>query len=322
MKEKKLTGLFIFLILVTSVSFLIGRYQNNNPFDLLSNNFLFRQLFLQLRIPRVLTALLIGSGLALAGLVTQIIFQNPLADGGLLGVSQAAGFGAALGILLFKGNSFWIQIFAFGFGVLALIISMAISGRIRGNKILSLILAGIAVSAVFSAGIGILKYLADPVDQLPAIVFWLLGSLGGSTWPIFLRTVIIILPIMIFFWFYRWRLNLHAMDKEIAYSLGLKNKLEIWVSLLGSVLLTSSIISISGIVGWIGLIIPNYGRMIAGSDTSNSIPVTMLLGAIFAMICDDLARALLPGEIPLGIFTAFLGALMFIGLLVNKEKIS
>ena len=270
----------------------------------------------------MLTALLIGSGLALAGLVTQIIFQNPLADGGLLGVSQAAGFGAALGILIFKGNSIcWFSLFAFGFGVLALVISMVISGRIRGNKIFSLILAGIAVSAVFSAGIGILKYLADPIDQLPAIVFWLLGSLAGSTWPVLFRTMIIILPIMIFFWFYRWRLNLHAMDKEVAYSLGLKNKSELWVSLLASVLLTSSIISISGIVGWIGLIIPNYGRMIAGSDTSKSIPVTILLGGIFTIICDDLARALLPGEIPLGIFTAFLGALLFIGLLVNKEKI-
>jgi len=322
MKEKRLIGLIACLILVTLFSFLIGRYQNDNPFHLLTSNNLFRQLFIQLRIPRVLTALLIGSGLALAGLVTQIIFQNPLADGSLLGVSQAAGFGAALGILIFKGNSIWVQLFAFGFGVLALIFSMMISGRIRGNKILSLILAGIAVSAVFSAGIGILKYLADPIDQLPAIVFWLLGSLAGSTWPVLIRTMIIILPIMIFFWFYRWRLNLHAMDKEIAFSLGLKDKFELWASLLASVLLTSSIISISGIVGWIGLIIPNYARMIAGSDTSNSIPVTILLGGLFAIICDDLARALLPGEIPLGIFTALLGAILFIGLLLKKEKIA
>jgi len=322
MKAKRLIGLIICLIVVTFVSFFIGRYQQSNPFDLLSSNALFRELFFQLRIPRVLTALLIGSGLALAGLATQIIFQNPLADGGLLGVSQAAGFGAALGILLFKGNPIWIQIFAFCFGVLALIISIFISGRIRGNKILSLILAGIGVSAIFSAGIGILKYLADPVDQLPAIVFWLLGSLAGSTWPVLVRTSVIILPILVFFWFYRWRLNLHAMDKEVAYSLGLQDKLEVWVSLLASVLLTSSIISIAGVVGWIGLIIPNYARMIAGSDTSNSIPVTILLGGIFAIICDDLARALLPGEIPLGIFTALLGAILFIGLLLKKEKIA
>lgn len=268
----------------------------------------------------MLTALLIGSGLALAGLVTQIIFQNPLADGGLLGVSQAAGFGAALGILIFKGNPVWIQLFAFGFGVFALLISILISGKVRDNKILSLILAGIAVSAVFSAGIGILKYLADPVDQLPTIVYWLLGSLAGSTWLVLLRTFVIIFPVMVFFWFYRWRLNLHAMDKEVAYSLGLQNKFELWLNLVASVLLTSSIISISGVVGWVGLIIPNYARMIAGSDTSNSIPVTILLGGIFAIVCDDLARALLPGEIPLGIFTALLGSLMFIGLLLKKEK--
>jgi iron complex transport system permease protein len=322
MKVKQLNGLIVCLVIVTLVSFLIGIYQQNNPFDLFSNNVLLRQLFFQLRVPRVLTALLIGSGLALAGLVTQIIFQNPLADGGLLGISQAAGFGAALGILLFKGNTIWIQLLAFCFGVLALLISMLISGKVRGNKILSLILAGIAVSAVFSAGIGILKYLADPVDQLPAIVFWLLGSLAGSTWPVLIRTLVIVLPVFIFFWFYRWRLNLHAMNKEVAFSLGLQNKVELWMSLLASVLLTSTIISISGIVGWIGLIIPNYARMIAGSDTSNSIPVTILLGGIFAIICDDLARALLPGEIPLGIFTALLGALMFIGLLLKKEKIA
>jgi iron complex transport system permease protein len=113
-----------------------------------------------------------------------------------------------------------------------------------------------------------------------------------------------------------------AMDKEVAYSLGLQNKIELWVCLIASVLLTSSIISISGVVGWIGLIIPNYARMITGSDTTNSIPVTILLGGIFAIVCDYLARTLLPGEIPLGIFTAFLGSLMFIGLLIKKEHIA
>ncbi len=112
------------------------------------------------------------------------------------------------------------------------------------------------------------------------------------------------------------------MDKEVAYSLGLRNKLELWLSLLASVLLTSAIISISGIVGWIGLIIPNYARVITGSDTSKLIPVSILLGGIFTIICDDLARALLPGEIPLGIFTALLGSLMFIGLLLKNEKIA
>ncbi len=322
MREKRLIGLIVSLFIVTLISFFIGRYQQENPFNLIPNNALFRQLFFQLRIPRVLTALLIGSGLALAGLVTQAIFQNPLADGGLLGISQAAGFGAALGILIFKGNPIWIQVSAFGFGILALLISILISEKIRGNKILALILAGIAVSAVFSAGIGILKYLADPIDQLPAIVFWLLGSLAGSTWPILIRLTVIILPLFVFLWYYRWRLNLHAMDRESAFSLGLRNKSELWLCLLASVLLTTTIISVSGIVGWIGLIIPNYARLIAGSDTSKSIPVAILLGGIFVVICDDLARALLPGEIPLGIFTAFMGAILFIGLLLKKEKIA
>jgi iron complex transport system permease protein len=322
MKSRQFTLLLIILIAVVFGSFFIGRFQQNGPTTIFEGNSLFSKLFFQLRIPRVLTALVIGSGLALAGLVTQTIFRNPLADGSLLGVSQAAGFGAALGILWQHGNPIWVQIFAFSFGILALIFSMAISEKASGNKILSLVLAGIAVSAVFSAGIGILKYLADPIDQLPTIVYWLLGSLAGSTWSVLLRTFVIFCPVFIYFWFYRWRLNLHSIDKEVAFSFGLKNKLELWLSLLASVLLTSSIISISGIVGWIGLIIPNYARRIAGSDTSNSIPVAILLGGIFTVVCDDLARALLPGEIPLGIFTALLGSLLFIALLIRKEKIA
>jgi iron complex transport system permease protein len=322
MKNRQITTLLLILIAVVFISFFIGRFQQGFQLNLFGGNNLFAQLFFQLRIPRVLTALLVGSGLGLAGLVTQTIFRNPLADGSLLGVSQAAGFGAALGILWQHGNPVWIQLFAFGFGILALIISLVISEKTAGNKILSLILAGIAVSAVFSAGIGILKYLADPIDQLPTIVYWLLGSLAGSTWLVLLRTSVIIFPVIIFFWFYRWRLNLHSIDKEIAFSFGLQNKLELWLNLLASVLLTSSIISISGVVGWIGLIIPNYARMIAGSDTSKAIPVTILFGGIFTVVCDDLARALLPGEIPLGIFTALLGSLMFIALLIRKEKIA
>jgi iron complex transport system permease protein len=322
MKSRQFTLLLIILIAVVFGSFFIGRFQQNGPTTIFEGNSLFSKLFFQLRIPRVLTALVIGSGLALSGLVTQTIFRNPLADGSLLGVSQAAGFGAALGILWQHGNPIWVQIFAFSFGILALIFSMAISEKASGNKILSLVLAGIAVSAVFSAGIGILKYLADPIDQLPTIVYWLLGSLAGSTWSVLLRTFVIFCPVFIYFWFYRWRLNLHSIDKEVAFSFGLQNKLELWLSLLASVLLTSSIISISGIVGWIGLIIPNYARRIAGSDTSNSIPVAILLGGIFTVVCDDLARALLPGEIPLGIFTALLGSLLFIALLIRKEKIA
>ena len=281
---------------------------------------LMRQLMLQIRIPRVLTALLVGSGLAVAGLITQTIFRNPLADGSLLGISQAAGFGAALGILIFQGNQIYIQIIAFVFGMAALILSVWISEKVRSDKILPLILAGISISALFSAGLGLTKYMADPINQLPSIVYWLLGSLANSTWPVLVRTSIIIIPVLVILWLYRWRLNLYALDEEVGFSFGLKNKHELWAILLASVLLTSSIISISGLVGWVGLIVPNYARIISGSDMARSLPITFLLGAIFMIICDNLARASLPGEIPLGILTAFLGSIFFVGLLVKKEN--
>ena len=162
--------------------------------------------------------------------------------------------------------------------------------------------------------------MADPINQLPSIVYWLLGSLANSTWPVLVRTSIIIIPVLVILWLYRWRLNLYALDEEVGFSFGLKNKHELWAILLASVLLTSSIISISGLVGWVGLIVPNYARIISGSDMARSLPITFLLGAIFMIICDNLARASLPGEIPLGILTAFLGSIFFVGLLVKKEN--
>ncbi len=261
-----------------------------------------------------------GISLAVSGLVMQTIFKNPLADPGILGVSQASGFGAALAIVTGGGATIRIQIFSFAFALLALVLVLSISRRISGFNILSLVLAGIAVSALFSAGLGVLKYLADPIDQLPSIVFWLLGSLAGTNWDVTIRTLYIAVPLLIFFWFYRWRLNIHAIDQEVAYSLGLKNNLETYFVLICSVLITSSIIAISGIVGWIGLIVPNFARVIISSDTRKSMPIVMTIGGIFSLVCDNLSRALIPGEIPIGIFTAFLGSMLFIVLLLNNKK--
>lgn len=281
---------------------------------------LFINLLTRIRIPRIISAVLVGVSLSISGMIMQTIFKNPLADPGILGVSQASGFGAALGIILGGGATFWIQVSSFVFALIALIFVILISRRIKGMDILSLVLAGIAVSAVFSAGLGVLKYLADPIDQLPSIVYWLLGSLANSNWESITRTLIITVPLITFFWFYRWRLNIHAIDQEVAYSLGLKKNLETYLVLVCSVLLTSSIIAISGIVGWIGLIVPNFTRIIISSDTHKSMPVVITIGGIFSLICDNLSRSLIPGEIPIGIFTAFLGSLLFIFLLLDKRK--
>jgi iron complex transport system permease protein len=297
----------------------IGRYQIRGDSEFLNPDSIFWQLFLLVRLPRVLLALLSGAGLAVSGLVMQTIFRNPLADSGIMGVSQGAGFGAALGILFFGNRLIWVQTSSFIFSLVALGLTILLSSEIGRGKILPLVLAGIAVSALFSSGLGIIKYLADPINQLPGIVFWLLGSLSAINWDILLRSAIFILPLLILFFFYRWRLNIHALDKHVSFSLGMKTSWETYLILSAAVLLTAIIISVSGVVSWVGLIIPNFSRVIFGADTKTTLINTILLGAIFMIICDTLARTMLPGEIPLGIFTALIGSGLFILLLTGRK---
>lgn len=321
MKNKPFALLSAFLLLLIVVSIFVGRYQAPLSITSLLQNELLVNLILYIRIPRVLTACLVGIGLSAAGLIMQTVFRNSLADPGVLGVSQASGFGAALGILLFNSSVFAVQSIAFVMGAVALLGAMVISRKIKNERIISLVLAGIAISALFSAGLGVLKYLADTINELPTIVFWLLGSLSNVGWEEFTQIAAITMPIVIFFWFYRWRLNIHTLDKEVSYSLGLKNGRELNIVLFAAVLMTSAIISISGIIGWVGLIIPNLARVIIGANNQQTLPFTMILGAVFTLICDNLARALLPGEIPLGILTAFLGSALFIFLLIRKKRL-
>jgi iron complex transport system permease protein len=321
MRRKQFFWLTALLIVVVILSIFIGRYRVPLSVDEFLSNDLLKNLVLYLRIPRVLTACLVGVGLSTAGLVMQTVFRNSLADPGMLGVSQASGFGAALGILLFSNSVTMIQILAFIMGIAALLIALVVSRRIRSERLISLVLAGIAVSALFSAGLGVLKYIADPINELPNIVFWLLGSLSNVGWSDFVQIAVITGPAILFFWFYRWRLNIHTLDKEIAFSLGLKNSWELNLVLIAAVLMTSAIISVSGIIGWVGLIVPNLVRVVIGADNKHTLPFTMVMGAIFTLICDDLARTLLPAEIPLGILTALLGSILFIILLGRKKRL-
>ena len=309
------------LVAVVIFSIFIGRYQVPLSVEAFSQNELLKNLVLYIRIPRVLTACLVGIGLSSAGLVMQTVFKNSLADPGILGVSQASGFGAALGILLFNYSVPATQTLAFLMGLIAMLAALVVSRRIRNERVVSLVLAGIAISALFSAGLGILKYIADPIDELPNIVFWLLGSLSNVGWPDFIQIAAITGPAILFFWLYRWRLNIHSLDKEISYSLGLKNTKELNLVLVAAVMMTSAIISVSGIIGWVGLIIPNLARVMIGANNEKTLPFTMVMGAIFTLVCDDLARTLLPGEIPLGILTAFLGSTMFIILLIRRRRL-
>ena len=299
----------------------VGRFGFPDEISDLQTNGVFMNLILRIRLPRILASLIVGAGLAVSGLVMQNIFQNPLADPGVLGISQAAGFGASLGFLLFPRFNIPVHIFAFLSGMAALFLVLQLAKSIKSDNRIALVFAGISISALFSAGLGIIKYLADPLDQLPSIVFWLLGSLSATSWPTVLQLVPISVISILLLYFLRWRINVYGLNEPVLFSMGVKKNREISLILGLAVLLTTTIISFAGLVGWVGLIIPNISRIIFGSDTRRSLPASIFLGSAFVLVCDTFARSMIPGEIPLGIITALLGAGAFIYLFKTKNNL-
>jgi iron complex transport system permease protein len=192
--------------------------------------------------------------------------------------------------------------------------------RIRyGGWILRLILSGIAVSALFSSGVGVLKYLADPLTQLPDIVFWMLGGLWGVTWTDVLYVLPPVTAGLIVLYLMRWRLNLLSLDDDTGFSLGLSPGRERILILVASVAATAAVVSVAGVVGWIGLLIPHIARRLTGADAQRALPAAILLGGIFALLCDNLARTLLAGEIPFGILTSLFGAILFMVMMLSRN---
>jgi iron complex transport system permease protein len=316
-----LLGLLALLLLLLGLSLLFGRYPSLRvlSFDQLSSDPLAQRLVWNLRLPRILTAVLLGMSLAAAGSILQMMFGNPLVEPGFLGVSQGAAFGAAF-CIVFLGSAAWlVQGFAAFFAFAGLLASYLLARRVRyGGWVLRLILAGIAVSALFSAAVGVLKTLADPLSQLPEITFWLLGGLSSLTWV----KLLTILPAVVFGLLVslvmRWRLNLLSLGDATAFSLGVSVQRERVLLLVAAVLPTAAVISVAGLVGWVGLIMPHIARRLFGADARFALPGAILLGGIFTLLCDDLARALLAGEIPLGILTSLLGALIFLFLMIQR----
>ena len=288
------------------------------PLSVLRDDPLARQLVLKLRLPRLITALLLGMVLSAAGSVMQMIFRNPLVEPGFLGVSQGAAFGAAVSILWLNRHPLVIELSATVFGLIALAGAYFLSTRIRyGGWVLRLILSGVAVSALFSAGVGVLKYIADPLTELPELTFWMLGGLYSVTW----RDLLFVLPFALagigVAYVMRWRVNLLSLNDETAFSLGASLGRERLILLVVTVSATAALTAISGMIGWIGLIIPHISRRLFGASAEKSLPAAMLLGGTFSMLADDMARTLLPGEIPLGILTSAIGAVLFIYLMIS-----
>ena len=273
---------------------------------------------LNIRPPRILLAALVGACLSIAGVSYQGIFRNAMAAPDFLGASSGAAFGAALAILLGLSSA-GIAVCAFCFSLLTVALVFFVAQRAPGKRAANLILAGIMVSSLFSAGTSYIKLVADPSSKLPEITYWLMGSCSGKTW----HDVRFALPFMLLgtvpLFLLRWRMNLLTMGDDEARAMGVDaNRLRLLVVVCAT-LVTAASVSVSGVIGWVGLVIPHMARRLSGNDYRKLLPTTLLLGAIFLLAVDNLCRNLLAVEIPIGILTSFFGAPFFLALMLKKE---
>ncbi len=266
-------------------------------------------------------ALLLGAVLAAGGTVLQTVLGNPLVEPGLLGVSQGAAFGAALAILLADARPWIVPLSAAFFGLGGLSLSWLLARKIRyGGSILRLVLAGVVVSAFFSSGLGVLKYLADPLSQLPEITFWMMGGLLSVDWNVLVRTCPPVIILLALVNSAGWRINLLALDDRSAFSLGSRPGRERVIIIFLVVCAVALVTAVAGIVSWVGLLIPHLARKFSGADTHRALPASMVLGAMFVLLCDTAARSLFSGEIPLGLITALTGAVLFAGIMTRGRS--
>jgi len=315
--------LAIIFIIVAVVSLGIGRYPIS-PIRVVQTFFgrgtaQERAVVLKIRLPRIIAASLIGAGLALAGQTMQMIFRNPLVSPDVLGTSTAAGFGASISLLL-GFSTLAVTINAFIFGIASVILVWAIGSKVRGEQTMGLILIGMVVSSLFSAGTSFVKLIADPNNILPAITYFLMGSLAGCN---FKDLQIIAIPMVISFatlLLVSWKLNILSLSEDEARSLGVNTKRLRSVAIGASALMTASAVAVSGQIGWVGLIVPHMVRKIIGSNASYSLPSSMLFGATFLIIVDNVSRTATTAEIPIGILTAFIGAPFFLYLILRETR--
>ena len=321
----------IALVLLAALAFAVGRFPLA-PGELaaLVANKLFgtgyalspnvETVVLQVRGPRILAALLVGAALAAAGTAYQGMFRNPLVSPDILGVSAGAALGAVLGIFLSQ-DALTIQVGAFAGGLLAVGLVYAVGAQARRHDpILSLILAGIVIGTLLGALIALLKYLADPYNQLPAITYWLLGSLAAVSPRDLALAAPFALAGLVPLYLLRWRMNLLSLPDDEARALGVSvGRLRLAV-VCAATLMTAAAVAISGIIGWVGLLIPHAARMLVGPGFSRLLPLSMLLGAAFLLAVDTLARTLAPIEVPPGVLTALIGTPFFLWLFASARR--
>ena len=315
------------LLLLFLLSFLWGRY--DVPLGQLLRILLSRLLPLSqtwtdtmaiavwnVRMPRILLACLVGCALSAAGTGYQTVFQNPMAAPDILGASSGACFGAALAILLGQG-SVMITVFAFAASLLTVVLVYLIGSHTRGNRVVSILLAGIMVGSLFSAATSYIKLVADPANQLPQITYWLMGSLSGTRRGTVRFAAVCMAVGLVPLLLLRWRMNLLTLSPDEARAMGVHTDRLRLAVILSSTVLTAAAVSVSGMIGWVGLVIPHLSRRIVGSDCRRLMPMSCLFGAAFLLLVDNMARCLTATEIPIGILTAFVGAPFFIYLMVK-----
>jgi len=325
-EEHKIIGLIFIIvpIVLFFASFLLGRYPVS-PIDVvctllspinpnLAVSDTITTVVFNIRLPRIIAAMVVGAALAVVGATFQGIFKNPLVSPDILGVSTGAGFGAALAILMNAGT-FVIQGCAFIFGLISVSVTYSISKIYKYSGILVLVLSGMAVSSFFSSLISSAKFLADPNNKLPEITFWLMGSLAsvntGSLIPVVITIFVGLLIIILL----RWRLNILAMGDEESQALGINTERLRLIFIFVSTLVTAAAVCISGVIGWVGLIVPHMTRILTGPDNRILIPASLSFGASFLLFMDNIARVTFSVEIPIGILTALIGAPLFLILL-------
>jgi iron complex transport system permease protein len=313
------------LVALTVVAFAVGRYpiSLSELLSLMSGADVppaVESIVLQVRGPRVLAALLVGAALAAAGTAYQGMFRNPLVSPDILGVSTGAALGAVLGIFL-SLNVFFIQVFAFAGGLLAVGLVYWVASRLREHDpLLALVLTGVVIGTLLGSVIALLKYLADPYNQLPAITFWLLGSLASIS-PRDLAAaaplaLIALAPMLLL----RWRINLLALPDDEARALGVDTGRLRTLVVAAATLMTAAVVAVSGIIGWVGLLIPHAARLLVGPDFGRLLPLAMVLGAGFLLAVDTLCRTLAPIEIPPGVLTALIGTPFFLWLFALARR--
>ena len=287
----------------------------NNSQNEIQHNIIFN-----LRLPRILAAILVGAALAVAGTTYQGIFRNPLVSPDILGVSNGACIGAAIAILMGAGM-LGVQTFAFAGGLIAVLLTMNLPRLIQRDSTIVLVLSGIIVSGFMMASLGLIKYLADPETQLADIVYWQLGSLTKSNYdnlmilaPIIVLTTVVLLAM-------RWRINVLSLGDREAKLIGANIRFERGMMVCTATLLTASAVCLSGTIGWLGLVIPHLARLFIGDNNVKSLPMAALIGAIFLLMVDTLARNLYVQEIPLGILTGFIGAPFFAWVLIKQKVV-